>query len=155
MMGYDKICLCRFTYEQTTSNFAVAQKLTELRRFLILTFVVTSWPWPLTLKRNSDGAATKIHLWTNFGEDIKGSRVIRDLIKRRTNRQTDRQTVKPTYLPNLCEILASNYLCGTTQLARIAAFWEKTCIIERVIYTSGWGNDVYFNTKTLSVSRLI
>ena len=90
-------------------NFTVTQKLTELRRFLILTFVVTSWPWPLTLKRNSDGATTKIHLWTNFGEDIsKGSRVIRDLIKRRTNRQTDRQTVKPTYLPNFCEILASN-----------------------------------------------
>ena len=42
----------------------------------------------LTLKRNSDGAATKIHLWTNFGEDIsKGSRVIRDLIKRQTDRQ--------------------------------------------------------------------
>ena len=24
------------------------KKLTELRRFLILTFAVTSWPWPLT-----------------------------------------------------------------------------------------------------------
>ena len=29
-------------------NFAAARKLTELRRFLILTFAVTSWPWPLT-----------------------------------------------------------------------------------------------------------
>ena len=57
---------------------------------------MTSWPWPLTLKINSDGVATKIHLWTNFGEDIsKDSRVIRDLPKRRTNRQT----VKTTHLP--------------------------------------------------------
>ena len=68
----------------------------KLRRFLILTL---QWPrdldlWPLTLKRNSDGAATTIHLWTNFGEEIsKGSRVIRDIIKKRTNRQTDETAI--------------------------------------------------------------
>ena len=53
----------------------------------LVTLTFDLWPW----KENSDGAATKIHLWTNFGKDVsKGSRVIRNLIKRRTNRQTNR-----------------------------------------------------------------
>ena len=74
----------------------------------------TFWPRdlvirPLTYKKYRPMWWTRLHVWTKFSDDwSKTATCIATQTNKQTNRQTDRQTVKRTYLPNFCEILASN-----------------------------------------------